>query len=264
MKSIIVVGKTYYVDYSIGNCSCPVGKHGAPCKHQYAVVTKYNLTSEHFFPIHDSQMKNKLYFIATGKLIDDDTWCDNLINQNKNTKVIQEPNVIVENSKKQCIDINNTNQNIPLLLSDEPDSKVIDNLKQTFNILENKLLKDGQLFRSPIKKFLGLFNDIKTDSGLISALNTFGKYNGAGMPKFKPRKNLQGSKVIGVQTTTISRRKVIIGSRKVQTSGRPPKDGRINEHGYNKRKILDSIKNKHVTNKKKKAPIQLNNVLLKI
>jgi len=81
-------GKTYYVDYSVGNCSCPVGKHGAPCKHQYAVVTKYNLTSEHFFPIHDSQMKNKLYFIATGKLIDDDTWCDNLINQNKNTEVI--------------------------------------------------------------------------------------------------------------------------------------------------------------------------------
>jgi len=88
-------------------------------------------------------------------------------------------------------------------------------LKQTFNILENKLLTNGQLFRSPIKKFLGLFNDIKTDSGLISALNTFGKYNGAGMPKIKPRKNVKGSKVIGVQPTTISRRKVIIESRKV-------------------------------------------------
>jgi len=57
---------------------------------------------------------------------------------------------------------------------------------------------------------------MKTDSGLISALHTFGKYNSAGIPRIKPRKNLQGSKIIGVPPTTIFRRKVYLGGRKVQ------------------------------------------------
>lgn len=53
--------KTYYINYTVGNCTCPVGKH------QYAIVNKFNLTSEQFFPIHDNLMRKKLYFIATGK-----------------------------------------------------------------------------------------------------------------------------------------------------------------------------------------------------
>lgn len=91
------------------------------------------------------------------------------------------------------------------------------------------------------------------DHGLISALHTFWKYNGAGILRTKSRKNLQGSKIIGVQPTTISRRKVYFGRRKVQTAGRSTKESRVYEHGYNKRKAPLSIDNIPM-NKKKKAP----------
>lgn len=92
---------------------------------------------------------------------------------------------------------------------------------------------------------------------------TFGKYNGAGIPRIKSRKNLQGSKVIGVQPTTISRRKVCLGGRMVQTAGRPTKESRVHEHGYNKRKVPLSIDNIPM-NKKKRHFIQLNIVPIKI
>jgi len=249
--------KEYYVDYKIENCTCIIGKHGAPCKHQYAVVKKFNLTSEQFFPIHDNLMKNKLYFIATGKHIDDKTWCDDLSIKNTNKVIeqepIEEPTAYEENVTEQCTESNYAKQNTTSQPFDEPVVQVVDNLKQIFNVLENKLTIDSQLFQEPITKFITLFNNIKTDSGLISALHTFGKYNGVGNPQIKPRKNLQGSKVIGVQPTTISSRKVCLGGRKVQTAGRPTKESRVHEHGYNKRKAPLSIDNIPM-NKKKKAP----------
>lgn len=155
-----------------------------------------------------------------------------------------------------------TKYNIKAII-DKPVIQVVDDLKQVFNILENKLSIDSQLFQEPINKFINLFNNIKTDSGLISALHTFGKYNGAGIPRIKPKKNLQGSKVIGVQPTTISRRKVCLGGRKVQLAGRPTKKSRVHEHGYNKRKVPLSI-DKIQMNIKKRHLIQLNIVPIKI
>jgi len=55
-------------------------------------VKKFNLTSEQFFPIQDNLIKNRLYFIATGKYIDDKTWCDYLPNKKTNIIINQEPN----------------------------------------------------------------------------------------------------------------------------------------------------------------------------
>lgn len=58
--------KTYTVNTEVEICECPVGRTGAPCKHQYFVVKKYNLSSNQFFPFTDVKTKKLLYQIVNG------------------------------------------------------------------------------------------------------------------------------------------------------------------------------------------------------
>lgn len=92
--------------------------------------------------------------------------------------------------------------------------------------------------------------------GLISVLHTFVKYNSDGMPQIKPKKKKKKKKKLRrrgnwcIQPTATFRRKIYIESRKLQKAGRPLKCNTINEHGYNKRKVLSSINNLPIAMKK--------------
>lgn len=57
----------YIVDSELEICSCPVGKCGAPCKHQLAVVKKFKLSHQQFLPTNDASFKMVLYYIMTGE-----------------------------------------------------------------------------------------------------------------------------------------------------------------------------------------------------
>ena len=63
----------YFVDISIGVCTCPTGNTGAPCKHQYAVVSHYHVSSFNFVPV-TSSMRTLLYTLATGCTDIPDGW----------------------------------------------------------------------------------------------------------------------------------------------------------------------------------------------
>ncbi|KAJ1528133.1 hypothetical protein ONE63_008047 [Megalurothrips usitatus] len=56
---------TYTVDMQLEICSCPVGKNRAPCKHQYAVVKGFNLSTSQFLPYEDEAAKAVLHQIMT-------------------------------------------------------------------------------------------------------------------------------------------------------------------------------------------------------
>lgn len=55
----------YFVDMDVEVCTCPVGKNGAPCKHQQAVALKYNLSTTQFLPFEDEAAKLTLHKIMT-------------------------------------------------------------------------------------------------------------------------------------------------------------------------------------------------------
>lgn len=235
---------TYYVNNEIGTCSCIIGSNGSPCKHQYAVVTTYQLSSERFIPLNDSIAKEKLYFIATGQVCENNTWFKNLI-PGSETHSVQE----IQNNTESTVS--------EIVVEPEPvldeiqsvNPNTIEELKNVFANLEARVVKDPATFEAPIKKFVELFNNVKSDSHLISALHTFGKYNGV-LPM---KKNVQGGKNIGVQPTALARRKSRLGGRNPIRSGRPTKAAR-REHPYAKQR--NSL-GAQLQNQKKKAPHSL-------
>ena len=60
-------GVKYWVDMSIGQCTCPQGKDGSPCSHQAAIVLHYGSLSVNCIPVMDPTAKQKLAYIANGK-----------------------------------------------------------------------------------------------------------------------------------------------------------------------------------------------------
>ena len=64
----------YFVDMSIGLCTCPTGNTGAPCKHQFAVVSHYHVSSFNVVPVTSSSMRTLLYTLATGCTDIPDGW----------------------------------------------------------------------------------------------------------------------------------------------------------------------------------------------
>ena len=45
--------------------------------------------------------------------------------------------------------------------------------------LKSKVINDPDEMAGPVQTYIGLFNKLKTNAALVSALKTFGKYTGA-------------------------------------------------------------------------------------
>ncbi|XP_041479165.1 uncharacterized protein LOC121426833 isoform X1 [Lytechinus variegatus] len=59
--------RLYHVDITLGTCTCPIGITGGPCKHQSAVMNKFNIESTNFLPTCSPNLRKMYYFIATGR-----------------------------------------------------------------------------------------------------------------------------------------------------------------------------------------------------
>lgn len=107
-------------------------------------------------------------------------------------------------------------------------------LRSMFDGLMDKLEKDETL-QAPIESLVSSYEKIHTDSGLISALSTFGKMRSAAALniKMQPRQGLQMSTQISMQPTAVACRKTPLGGRWALITGQPPKRAR-REHNYGK------------------------------
>ena len=65
---------TYTVNTSLWVCTCPAGYSGAPCKHQWAAVAKYQDDCLNFLPVNSPSMRKVFYYTATGKDDVPDSW----------------------------------------------------------------------------------------------------------------------------------------------------------------------------------------------
>ncbi|CAL9690696.1 unnamed protein product [Knipowitschia caucasica] len=238
--------KYYCVDVDMGLCTCHVGMNGGPCKHQAAVVKRFKVETLNMVPVNSPERRLVFYKIATGKDNVSLEWFSSLTQsvplneEQQGDSLGTESDVIpLENppiTTPAAIHARDATVESHILDSDSEVQQVNDNLRAFRDLLMNKVKHDPVTFLPAVKDFLVSSHNLRTDSALISALHTFGKYSGAGsVINRKHKSRLAGLKHIGVQPTAVARRKkAALGGRKCVTSGRPTKRSFVVEHGYTK------------------------------
>lgn len=241
-------GTEYTVDAALELCTCEAGVGGALCKHLYAVVKQYNLSSSQVLPFADPASKANLHFIMTGSEIDQEFF-QNLTLSNTDeaaspldSSVSDDSRVYREAADDSCseelgeeaddencaseaeADLNNPQ-------SEDHEARC-SKLDEMVNILKDKSRKNSSI-QACVDKFLGrFFEECGNDSALEHALSTFNRYRGT-----KPDRNAKGlwrarmSRTIPVNTTSVSRRTLPITGRNSNITGRPPNELR-RDHFY--------------------------------
>ena len=274
---------SYSVDMDLGLCTCFMGKNGGPCKHQSAIVQHFGLGSDFLEPVTSTQ-RQQIFFLATGSNMEVE-WFDGLHGQSTRPFLHNStsPSTSAELSGDTCSPTSSEPSDCISPTSSEPSDHItppssleptgesyheisaststdIDtrvspgtsstasssaSLHHIFQDLQQKLLHDPDTFKPSVDAFIKNYENIGTDSGLISALFTFGKYSG-----LSHKGKTFGGKRIGIQPTAIARRKSKAFGRSISLAGRPSKRTFVGEHQYScsKRKsteILAAVLPKH-------------------
>lgn len=228
----------YHVNLEGFVCSCPVGIQGALCKHQYLVMKGENISTVNVFPKVNKEAKILFHKILTGNTDFDDYWY-NSISEKVGVHEVTSSMLGTSTSVTQCLPgIEEENKDNPFTISQTNEDfrsrkeSVKEALKNIFSEFDSLLDTNPEEFLPALDKFAQSYDKCKTTSAKLSALHTFGQNSGMVAPLIKKGKNVQGGKLISVQPTAVARRKVHLGGRQKQHSGRPPKSARASEHNY--------------------------------
>ncbi|XP_030765421.1 uncharacterized protein LOC115889529 isoform X3 [Sitophilus oryzae] len=180
--------------------------------------------------LHSAFPESKLLLWSSENL--PEGWYNNVDNMTVKPSNVKITNSFLPNNEilnDQPDDNHNTEPQI------EPDDeeKIINithNLQQIFDKLLQDIKEDSQVLEAS-EKFIENFNKIKTKSALVSSLHTFGKH------QFYSSKKMN---TIKVQPTSLARRKVYLGGRRQQHTGRPAKRHFTPEHGYSNASAKDA------------------------
>ena len=122
--------------------------------------------------------------------------------------------------------------------TEQENEQLISDIRQFADDAIGKLMSNRALFRKPLQCFIRNSKAILNDSHLVSAMHTYGRYNGAACATRrlgnKPR--LQSSTQIGVQPLAVARRKIPLGGRRRLQAGRPSKSTFAAEHSLAKKR----------------------------
>ncbi|KAG1662450.1 hypothetical protein GQR58_020947 [Nymphon striatum] len=229
IKSQTELDVDYFVDMSIATCTCAAGMHGAPCKHQYAVVNHFNESSLNFLPLKDPQMRKHLLFLATGQERVRPGWFSSLPVAGTSESNDSDHGGVPEQVRPDWL------VSLPVASSSgSNDTASVDKiatlesaLNECTSHLITMLKQDPEEFSEPIEAYLKQFNSLKTNSAFVSALKTFGKYTGAAPALSNSKKSKLCRKMgtsIKVQPTAVSRRTTVVGGRRCVHTGRKVTD----------------------------------------
>lgn len=234
----------HLVDAQHGFCTCESGKRGRICKHLNAVLLNYNISDQMF--VISPKMKAVVYEIARGKepdplwLLPLNTHPDEVpaIMEGKSLRVELSTTIVENNHGEDDKDPSASDMDFSLsnnvITSSENER---DGLKALVHRIEEGMDSNPEVFVPAVKKLLkNVEMFVKTDSALVSALHTFGRYSGLStVSTVGSRRGPQ----IGVQPTSVARRicrKYSLGGKRRITSGRRPGGGKksvaTQEHDY--------------------------------
>ena len=161
--------------------------------------------------------------------IDDDMSLPALDNPQTDQSNVQDPQVLrVESLSLQRSMQNRMDRerNGPRSSKKKEGEEMANRIKNMSEVLQTKMMTDPEMFEGPLNSFLSQFERMKTDSGLISSLCTFGKYNGAvsaGQRIRNKSKKVLTNLIQDRCATAVSRRKGALGGRRALITGRPVK-----------------------------------------
>ncbi|XP_026286606.2 uncharacterized protein LOC113212209 [Frankliniella occidentalis] len=240
-------GTKYTVDMQLEICSCPVGFNGAPCKHQFAVARRFNLSTSQFLPYEDEAAKAILHQIMT-TAPPKPGWYASLKGGPVTSASAAE---LGEQGPTASLDKDLCEDDITCRLEDsssvtsestepysEEEKERLLALWESINLyISNGLKERPEVFGSAVDRFASQFNKAKalSENVVLSALHTF-PINSFGS------KAMRKGKYIKVNTAAYIRRKyAAMSGRKCTQQGRPPKAAFTKEHGYSRsRQIVPS------------------------
>ncbi|KAE8736590.1 hypothetical protein FOCC_FOCC017955 [Frankliniella occidentalis] len=252
--------KKYKVDLVTDVCSCPIGRTGAPCKHQYFLVKTLGRTSAQFVPINDPQAKMLLHKIMNGTTANvPSEWYEN--HKLTQTVTVNYQNNIcegtgtstneVEQSSEEAQGQNTVQGEEGRLTNDVTDADALSEDKFLCHQKLNELLEDmrrrleerPEVYLPAYEKFLRRYDECKnSETTYVSAFHNFNRLNG--------HTSLRGGmREMTVQPTAIGRRKKYTGGKRAQRKGRP-QEGFREENSRNKRGV-EEANYAHLPSKKK-------------
>lgn len=211
---------SYIVDMLSGKCTCYVGINGQHCKHQAAVLIKYNMKCS--INTLTENNKHQLYKVASGKEPDIEMFLP--LQGETNEKTVCIGTVPEQNNNNSQInnEILNGNESPINVLPPQEVNDIKEEWKKHYLDILQKIDEDPATFCPAVKQFLSNKNKYaKTESSLVSGLYTCFKYTGVHCSKRRPA--LRHGVKISVQPTSVSRRKTSMGGRRAHVAGRNPK-----------------------------------------
>ena len=199
----------HVVNMTLLVCTCPVGSTGAPCKHQWAAVTKYPcaLSMDDCSGIQptvvESSARQRMYYLATG--VEEalpETWLDAAECSRESKKTPDVDQQIIDD----CIDYNDTliaeAVNVVMKMEtgeevrktnsshvdDDDVTRTIERFVAFSSEMAERISLEPDLYLEPAKSFLLSYESITTSPGLISALRCFGEYSRAASAVIAGRK----------------------------------------------------------------------------
>ena len=219
--------QAYLVDMSIGTCECVVGKTGAPCKHQYVLWVCHKASNPNFLPIFDKFQRKRFAEIAIGTSLPLEFY-EGL---HSDTTLNLEPDINEEISLELLTD-DPTDITTPKarnvcfhVLPEESESKSIDALEKSFDIIRGKVKGGDKSLHTGIEKFSKRLENMTTGQ-LTSALHEFGSQRFETIKDSSTKKSFarRGQKFkIGVQPEAVKRRVNKNGTKKSLKKGKSSK-----------------------------------------
>lgn len=226
------IHEKYFVDLSIGVCSCPIGFSGKICKHQSCIILNIEIENV----INVLTTKNRwLYFkIATGSEPPEELLAPLIINKDvpHSNKLVHQPSTSQAlNNDSQNINTDNSEAMVGGIdiSTDSDDVTTIESewaaFMSTFNEKVINGLKDDPVgFTPAIRSCITSFHkNVNSSSSLVSSLYTLFKPHMNQRSTINKRiltKTTRKGKKIGVQPTSIARRKTLINGRRKLLAGR--------------------------------------------
>jgi len=217
----------YTVDLARGFCECVHGRTGKVCKHASAVMLHAETNASTAFPVLCQETASTLFVVATGQS-PPEGWLLPL------HLTAATPALMTSNTQQptteavaECSEVV-TVEPVASLSSDQQEQ--LDNL---FGRITQGLEGSPNVFVPAVTKMLqNVDKYASTETGLVSALTTFGKYSG--LPLIRRKTSAAANKrhgiQIGVQPTAVGRRRQTLSGKRKQVAGRPPGSTQIPSH----------------------------------
>jgi hypothetical protein len=199
----------YAVNTTLWVCTCPVGSRGAPCKHQWASVTKYPTIENDCLETQPAwtlpSARKRMYFIATG--------LESAIPENwlSDAKDFSDPQQTVlayidDTTSAEYDDMTVDDAMLAVmkmapgddadgrgvdLVADDDDGEVARTISRFMAFsseMAERISLDPDTYLEPAKSFLSSYESITTNAGLVSALRCFGEYSRAASAVIAGRK----------------------------------------------------------------------------